>query len=695
MAAATGVARRALGALLIAFVVLPVHRLLAHEDTGLAGEATAAWAELQWQLIATGSILLLAAGLLAARLLPAPRCDAAGERLRAALLRLSPARYAAVLAALAFLLTAAFSLIVLDGRPILIDGMVQLLHARFWAEGRLAGPLEAVEFWHMQNAVVTGHGWVSQYPPGHILMLALGFRIGAVWIVGPVLAALTAYFTARTAERWLPEHPATARLGGLLLAVSPFFIALSGAYMNHVTAAAFLAMAAWAAARAVDTGAWRWPLLAGAAAGFAFCTRPLATLAIGTPVVVGIWFARLGMRRVAGNVALAAAGAAPFLAALAWYNRHFFGSATTFGYDIALGPAVRPGFHRDPWGNMYGVAEAVGYTASDLLALSVAWLETPLPLVALVGAFLLLAPRLAAGVRLACAAALLPVLANFFYWHHGIFMGPRMLHEAAGWWLLLGAVSLVYLVRRAPASLARWPQYAPRSGVAVVFTAAFAIGALTLAPQRLAGYGSVSEHGARVAPPVPDEPALIFVHDAWLSRIAMPLGAAGMRLDVVETLSRQNVTCDLWRYSQAFLRGDRAAAHTFDQMDHLPRATGLPRVVDIAPGSRMRVGEGATLNDDCAAQVNADRFGTFDIAPLVWQGDLPGSPPRGALFVRDLGPDRNAAAMAAFPGRTPWVMTATYLNGSPRLLAYGEAMQLLWGGPPDTAAAPVVATVNP
>ena len=48
-----------------------------------------------------------------------------------------------------------------------------------------------------------------------------------------------------------------------------------------------------------------------------------------------------------------ALGAAPFVAALALYNAHFFGSPLRWGYEAALGPAAGPGFGVDPWGNAY------------------------------------------------------------------------------------------------------------------------------------------------------------------------------------------------------------------------------------------------------------------------------------------------------------------------------------------------------
>ena len=143
-----------------------------------------------------------------------------------------------------------------------------------------------------------------------------------------------------------------------------------------------------------------------------------------------------------------AVGIAPVLVALALYNRYFFGSALRFGYVASTGPLVSPGFHQDPTGQFYGPIQALGYTSADLVTLSLYLLETPIPAVVLVGLFFLLSPRLTRGELIIALWALLPVIANVFYWHHGNFMGPRMLNEAAPAWVLLTAVAAVGLVRR-------------------------------------------------------------------------------------------------------------------------------------------------------------------------------------------------------------------------------------------------------
>jgi hypothetical protein len=95
----------------------------------------------------------------------------------------------------------------------------------------------------------------------------------------------------------------------------------------------------------------------------------------------------------------------------------------------------------DPWGYPYDLREAVAFTSSDVLSLGVQLLETPFPITALIGLYLLMAPRLQRGVGLLLAWACLPVIANGYYWFHDV----RMFFEAAPAWITLGVIAAATL----------------------------------------------------------------------------------------------------------------------------------------------------------------------------------------------------------------------------------------------------------
>jgi hypothetical protein len=669
-------ARRIVGLALLLLTLVPLYRMLDHPRTGQAGSVTAAALDVYTEFLWSGLLLILPVAILAS-LWPGDMVAVLRRLLRAAT-DMSEMRYAALLGLLAAALTFAFTVAVLGAKPNQIDSLAQMLQARFWAAGQLAGPADdEAAFWSIQNALFTARGWVSQYPPGHTVLLALATRAGAPAALGAGLTGVAVFFAVRIAALLFPRDPIMARAAPALLAVSPFFVFLGGSFMNHVTVAAFVAVGTWCLASAwLGRPGFAW--IAGLAFAWAFATRPLSTMAMAVGIACTVPFLAgtpPTLRRGAAIHARALLGAAPVLIAMCVYNAWFFGAPLRMGYSAALGPAMGLGFHIDPWGNMYGLREAIAYTSADLIALSVHLLETPLPSVALVGCFLLVARRLEPGARVLVAWALLPVAANVFYWHHGMFMGPRMLHEAAPAWAMLFAVAAIGLARMLPHTTGLAGRLRPRNALIGSVVVSTVVGAIFLAPQRGLSYDTRT---AYLAAPEFDEPALVFVHGSWAGRVAMTLAAGGIRLDHVETLLRQNSTCDLDRLAGFVARGNTDAVHAgLQRLDTTPRPDRLPPRITIAAGSFVRMWPGETLTAECARQAHSDRLGVMDVTPLLWQGDLPGAPPRGARYVRDLGPERNAALIRRHPDRTPWVY-GPFDNGTPAMLPYAEGMARLW-----------------
>lgn len=676
--------QRAIGACLVLLALAPVYRLLEGRETGIAGQVVTMVTDVSYAFLWSGMLLVLPAALFAGWFLAPSTLERLTGTVRGVLLAPRMVVLATAAALLTFVLSSAFTLLVLEGKPSFLDAIVQLLHARYLAAGMSAGPASFMnEFWHIQNSLITERGWVSQYPPGHVLLLAAGLKLGIVWAVGPFLAALTVFFTMLAAARLLPDRPATARLGGLLLAVSPFLVCLGGSFMNHITSAAMFAIALYCAIRARDEHI-AWAACAGAALAYAFAVRPVSALAVGATIGLMLWLPALSksaLHAMLRRLAIAYAGAVPLLVAFFAYNAWFFGSPFRLGYQVALGPAVSLGFHRDPWGNFYGPIEALAYTASDVLALGVSLLETPLSAVALVGLYLLVTRELPAGVKVFAAWSLVLVASNALYWHHGLYMGPRMLLEAAPAWMLFTTVAGVELAGRiVPAERRLGGRFSFRSAVVGGLAFALLLGIFVLAPQRARSYGGEWIPIARLRVPRPEGASLVFVHDAWIGRLSMRLAVAGMTLDAVETAVRQNPTCLLHTLADDLTGPDeRRRAGALARLDMQARESGLPLELVIAPGDKVRVRAGERLSGACLREARSDSRGILDIAPLIWQGDLPGVPGEGPLFVRDFGPEHNARLIAAMPERRPYLFYLPSPKAEPVLAPYDAAITLLWG----------------
>ena len=675
-------ALRFTGVALVILVLLPLHRLLDSSDADRVLRNVLASAELARTMLSFGTLIVILVALVLARLIDPDKiekwCTSLGRRLTA----IPSTRFAWGLALLSAALTLAFSQFLLAGKPTLIDAMVQAVQARFVAAGHLGGPADRfTEFWQLQNSLFTPNGWVSQYPPGHVFLLALGFLLGVPVLVGPALVGVTVLFTALSAQRLLRDDPAVARLGAILLALSPFFIGLAGAYMNHVSAAAAASVAVYCALCSEDDERLRWPLLTGAALGLAFSVRPLAAIVSGM-TVLAIWIVVRGPRRteMTGWVRLcigAVIGAVPFLVAVGAYNNHFFGSPFRFGYAAAQGPLVGPGFHEDPFGHFYGPAEALAYTSSDLMTLSLYLLETPMPAVIVVGLFLMFRRKFSAGEQLIALWALLPVVANMFYWYHGNDMGPRMLNEAAPAWALLTAIAAVGLVRLT--TRRRFASHSPRAILTVAFILAWVAGVFYLAPSRLKNYGRAWMASSRIEPPHTATPSLIFVHGAWSGRVVMRLVANGLRLDSLDIGIRQNTTCELQEFANWYAAAKAGRITPRPDVDFDPASRRRPPMFLIAEDDAIRANPGQQMSQDCVREIASDSAGIIDISSFLWQTDLPGLTGDATMIVRDMGPEANARLIARYPDRAPMLFYRAAGEGrGPQLVSYPEGMSRLW-----------------
>jgi hypothetical protein len=206
-------------------------------------------------------------------------------------------------------------------------------------------------------------------------------------------------------------------------------------------------------------------------------------------------------------------------------------------------------------------------------------------------------------------------------------------------------------------------------------------------PGKLASYSS---RGESVDLGSSDRSTLVFVHEDWESRLGARLSALGMRLDSIRAVLRFNATCAVERFvaQQEALHaerlpgsstaerepttGDDSSGLRFDQSSQ-PRL----RAVRMPSGALIRTYDGEALTPDCERQAASDFHGVVALPPLLWQGDLPDLGSAGAMFVRDLGWDHNAALIERLPERESRLLIRRGA-GRPELVPYNEGMRLLW-----------------
>ncbi len=691
----TTTALRAIGAALIVLSLTPVFRILTPEEDAPVRAANLSIAEGSLELMWWGSLVVVLLALVLTRVVP----EIPGRVGRAAaevLSRPSPAVFAACVALVATVAGVLVVGVLFQCLLTNVDEMASLIHARYLALGRLAGPaLPLPEAWLIPNMLIVPEGWVSQYPPSHLAVIAVFDRMGVPLATGPVFFGVMAGLVALTLPRLVSERVVAMRAAAVLTALSPMLLFLAGGLLSHLTAGAALTLAVYAVIRARD-GRAAWAVVAGGAIGVAVSARPLTGLVLGALFPVALWWPRvrggatgLGERVQAGGlgwgarrVAALVAGGIPFAVLLGAYHARVFGGVTHWGYLAAFGADHGLGFHPDPWGYDYGPREALALTSTDLVQLGVQLLETPLPLTAVLGASLLVGRGLGRGTGLLAAWALIPVAANAVYWFHA----PRMYYESAPAWIALAVLGLLGMYGRAspeaghPAPRRQWT--APALGWVTLLALGWGVALGT--PARWTSYAwddaTLASVRAPDAPPGP--PALVFVHTPWTERITATLqGAGGMRQDSVTVALRRNDTCSLHAYAAARERRVREGASDELPVVDLQHRAGAPEGLGrhaTEGGTVIRLRAGENLTDDCARELASDRFGTVALAPLLWQGDLPGDERGDPMFVRDLGPEKNAVVRAAHPDRAPFVFAPRAVGAAPELVPYEGAMRLLW-----------------
>lgn len=237
---------------------------------------------------------------------------------------------------------AAVSLLVFEGMPHIQDAVAYLFQARTYASGHLylPAPPDPAAF-AMTHIVDDGTRWFSKYLPGWPALLSLGARIGAPWVVNPVIAGLSVLAVHALLRRLYA--PWTANAAVLLLVVSPWFIFMSGSYMSHPVSLLWVVVALLAVELERTRRSGVWAALAGLCMAAVFLTRPLEAFLAGPVVLMWGLFGREPRWQLRSCAAFGIAGAV--VAAIIFpYNHALTGNAMltpfTLWSDLNYGPGV-------------------------------------------------------------------------------------------------------------------------------------------------------------------------------------------------------------------------------------------------------------------------------------------------------------------------------------------------------------------
>jgi 4-amino-4-deoxy-L-arabinose transferase-like glycosyltransferase len=337
-----------------------------------------------------------------------------------------------------------------ERHPHITDEVNYLLHARFLAEGTLTLPAppvpDAFELYIMESK---GGLWYSATPPGWPAMLALGVRLGAPWLVNPLLAGVNVLLSYLLLRDLYDRR--TARMAVFLLTVSPWNVFMAMNFMNHTFTVTCALAAGVLVTWARRSGHAWWAGLAGISLGIGSLIRPLDGLIVAC--LLGLWAIGFGGKRLnlASIVALLL-GAIIAGATVLPYNALLTGQATVFPLNAYLDEHFGAGVNDFGFGANRGLNWPVdalpghspleGLINADLNAFSIneelfGWSTGSLILVFL----LLISGRLTRADYLMIALAGTVFCSYFFYWFNG---GPDF---GARYWFLMLPPCVVLTVR--------------------------------------------------------------------------------------------------------------------------------------------------------------------------------------------------------------------------------------------------------
>jgi 4-amino-4-deoxy-L-arabinose transferase-like glycosyltransferase len=391
-------------------------------------------------------------------------------------------RFAVLAACWAIVLTAVLCIVAYQRHPHVPDEVVYLIHAKYFARGWLEMPLPAVrEAFDLDLMMYEPTRWYSPVPPGWPAVLALGVRLGAPWLVNPLLSGLSvvlAYISLRAIY-----GIRTARIATIFLCTSPWFLFLGMSFMSHqLTLAAALAGAV-AVTRIRSGASALWAIPAGIAIGVVAIIRPLEGFI--AAVLLGFW-ALGSQRRIGFRVATVGLMAVMSIATAALtlpYNRYFTGRWTSFPImaytDAAYGPgsnALGFGANRGlPFGGLdpfpgHGFRDVLVNTNLNLFQLNAELLGWGTGSILLL-AVLLVSRTLRRQDAWMLITILAVIIAHAFYWFSG---GPDF--GARYWYLIL--VPCIALCARGLAYISE--RFANTADAARPYAMAFALCAISV-----------------------------------------------------------------------------------------------------------------------------------------------------------------------------------------------------------------------
>lgn len=332
--------------------------------------------------------------------------------------------------------------VLFDLQPEVGDSKCYSYHAKVVAGGDWIGTEKPASFINLCLRRIEGGGIVSQYPPGHILALAVGHTFGVPWIINPLLVALSIVLIYLLGAAVFGER--IGRLAGILSVLSPFVILMGTEFMHHSTALFGTMLFLYGMGRVIKREGFVFGVIAGTGLGVLLLTRPLSAVGIAVPAALyGLYLLRRDWRAYLpslGTTGLLTIGATLFLG---YFNLETNGDVWLTGYEATQGASHNPGFHVDPYGRPHTPLRGIEQVGSYVNVLHQWLFQGPFPMMLFMAAgFLVVDPKYRFWKMGLLVSFVSLLVAYVFAWNGDFFFGPRYLFEGVGIVLILIAYGI-------------------------------------------------------------------------------------------------------------------------------------------------------------------------------------------------------------------------------------------------------------
>ncbi len=372
------------------------------------------------------------------------------------------------LAVFATLASAALAWAAFDRVPHVEDEVAYLFQARTFAAGVLGSPAPpaaaqpALEYYLFD---IRGDQWIGVPAQGWAIVLSLGVLAGVPWLVNPVLTGISVWLAHGIVCRAVSRE--RADLVALLMATSPWVLAVGGTLMAHSTTLVMVLLGWWCLLRAGEGSTRRdvmLALVAGLALGWAFVTRQLDGLIIS--VLTGLWL----LRRLPGGIGqviacalggvlsggvflmlnLTITGDALLTPQADYLSRLWPDTQNAYGFGPNVGPPAESWGALDIWIG-HSPAEGLLNLINGVTALNYELLGWTFGSLVPVWIVFIWGKKLTGFDRAMLVVFAILVGALFFYWFTGTFyLGPRYWHTALLPALALAAAGIETVRDRLP-----------------------------------------------------------------------------------------------------------------------------------------------------------------------------------------------------------------------------------------------------